>query len=53
MGEKWDKLGDYAMRSFDYTHLKDRTWDSEILSYVAQIHEYKGKQELYLQFNGS
>ena len=37
------------MRSFDYTHLKDRTWDSEILSYVAQIHEYKGKQELYLR----
>ena len=24
-------------------------WDNEILSYVAKIHEYKGKQELYLR----
>lgn len=35
------------MRNFDYSHLKDRTWDNEILSYVAKIHEFKGKQELY------
>ena len=37
------------MRNFDYSHLKDRTWDNEILSYVAKIHEFKGKQELYLR----
>lgn len=37
------------MREFDYTKLKDRTWDSEILSYVAQIHEYKGKQQILLR----
>lgn len=37
------------MRTFDYSKLKDRTWDNEILSYVAQIHEYKGKQELFLR----
>lgn len=37
------------MRDFDYGKLKDRTWDSEILGYVAQIHEYKGRQELYLK----
>lgn len=37
------------MRNFDYSHLKDRTWDNEILSYVAKIHEFKGKQELYFQ----
>lgn len=37
------------MREFDYTKLKDRTWDSEILGYVAQIHEYKGKQQVLLQ----
>ena len=24
-------------------------WDNEMLSYVAQIHEYKGKQELFLR----
>ncbi|MCR5226121.1 MAG: Fic family protein, partial [Eubacterium sp.] len=37
------------MRSFDYTHFADRTWDNEILSYVSKIHEYKGKQELFLR----
>lgn len=35
------------MRKFDYSILKDRTWDNEILSYVSQIQEYKGKQELF------
>ncbi|MDO4556131.1 MAG: Fic family protein [Lachnospiraceae bacterium] len=37
------------MKNFDYNELKNRTWDNEILSYVAKIHEYKGKQELYLR----
>lgn len=37
------------MRSFDYSNLKNRTWDNEILSYVAKIHEFKVRQELYLQ----
>lgn len=37
------------MRSFDYEKLAERTWDNEILSYVAQIHECKGRQELYLR----
>lgn len=37
------------MRLFDYGKLKERTWDSEILGYIAQIHEYKGRQELYLK----
>ena len=37
------------MRVFDYSKLKDRTWDNEILAYVAQIHEYKGKHDLYLR----
>lgn len=36
------------MRTFDYMKLADRMWDSEILTYVAKIHEYKGKQELYV-----
>lgn len=36
------------MRSFDYTYLAERTWDNEILSYISKIHEYKGKQELFL-----
>ena len=37
------------MHSFDYTKLKDRSWDSEILGYVAQIHEYKGRQQALLR----
>ena len=37
------------MREFDYTQLKGRTWDSEILGYVAQIHEYKGRQQVLLK----
>lgn len=37
------------MRTFNYSLLKDKQWDSEILGLVAQIHEYKGRQELYLK----
>lgn len=37
------------MRIFNYANLKDYRWDSEILGLVAQIHEFKGKQELYLK----
>ena len=37
------------MRQFDYTYLADRTWDNEIISFIAKIHEYKGKQDLYLR----
>ena len=37
------------MREFNYDDLKQRTWSNEILSYVAQIHEYRGKQELYIR----
>lgn len=36
------------MRHFDYSELESRTWDNEILSYIAQIHEYKGKQAMFL-----
>lgn len=37
------------MREFNYAKLAERTWDNEILSYVSKIHEYKGKQELFLR----
>ena len=36
------------MKEFSYDALKTRTWSNEIVSYVAQIHEYKGKQETLL-----
>lgn len=37
------------MRLFDYSYLTNRSWDSEILGLVAQIHELKGRQTLYLK----
>lgn len=37
------------MRSFDYSILKDKVWDSEILGLVSQIHEYKGRQDVLLR----
>ena len=36
------------MREFDYKKLKDKSWNNEILIKVANIHEAKGRQELYL-----
>ena len=37
------------MRTFNYELLQDHQWDSEVLGLVAQIHEFKGRQELYLR----
>lgn len=37
------------MRTFNYDNLRKVTWDSEILGLVAQIHEYKGRQELFIR----
>ena len=37
------------MHKFDYGKYKDHTWDNEILSYVSRIHEYRGKQDLYIR----
>lgn len=37
------------MRTFDYTQLASRQWDTETLGLVAQIHEYKGRQEMFLK----
>ena len=39
------------MRKFDYSALKHRKWDNEILNLIAQIHEFKGRQEHYLKQN--
>ncbi len=37
------------MRTFCYSKIKDQTWDSDILGYIAAIYKAAGKQELYLQ----
>lgn len=37
------------MRHFDYTELEKKSWDNEIINYLSLIHEYKGKQGVYIQ----
>lgn len=37
------------MRSFNYSKIKDKKWDSVLLGLVASIYRYQGKQELYLK----
>ncbi len=37
------------MHSFDYSRLSNCTIDTEILGYIAKIHEYKGRQELFVR----
>lgn len=36
------------MRKFNYTNLKNKTWNSTIINKIGKIHEAKGRQELYL-----
>lgn len=37
------------MRHFNYSELENKSWDNEIVNYLSQIHEYKGKQGVYVQ----
>ena len=37
------------MRSFDYSRLAKKSWDTEILNLVAKIHECKGRQDLFIR----
>ena len=37
------------MREFDYEAYKAYRWDNEIVNYLSQIHEYKGRQEFFLR----
>ncbi len=37
------------MRSFDYSKLVEKTWDTDILNLVAKIHECKGRQDLFVR----
>lgn len=36
------------MRTFNYENLARSRWDSETINLLAQIHEHRGKQELFL-----
>ena len=37
------------MKKFNYSNLKNKTWDINIINYLTQIHEAKGKQQLFLK----
>ncbi len=37
------------MRSFNYSKLVEKTWDTDILNLVAKIHECKGRQDLFIR----
>lgn len=43
-----NRIGDTRMKYFDYSKLKSRKWDKETINYVGSIHEFKGRQQLYL-----
>ena len=44
-----NSYGGDEMRHFDYASLINKTWDNEIVNYLTLIHEYKGKQSIYIQ----
>ena len=37
------------MREFNYSVLAEKLWDTGIMNYTNLIHEYKGKQDLYIR----
>lgn len=37
------------MRVFNYEQIANNKWDSEIINLLTQIHEHKGKQELFIR----
>lgn len=37
------------MRDFNYSKIKEQKWDSDVLSLIAAIYKYTGKQELYVK----
>ena len=37
------------MKNFCYTLLKEKKWDTKVVNYLTQIHEAKGKQQLFLK----
>lgn len=34
------------MRNFNYSKIKDKKWDSEVLGLVASIYRYQDKRQL-------
>lgn len=46
--DAWEK-GGRTLRTFDYSVFNHMPWDNDIISLLTQIHEFKGRQELYLK----
>ena len=45
----WENNGGIGrMKYFDYSKLKTRQWPKEVVNYVGLIHEFKGRQQLYV-----
>lgn len=36
------------MRYFNYSKFKEKKWTKEVVNYIGLIHEFKGRQQLYL-----
>ena len=36
-------------KDFDYSKLAERKFDKEIINYIGLIHEFKGRQTLFLE----
>ncbi|MCQ2552869.1 MAG: hypothetical protein MJ150_01000 [Clostridia bacterium] len=37
------------MKDFNYEKYRKANWDNEVLGFIAQLHEFKGKQEMFLR----
>ena len=37
------------MRTFDYSRLVEKAWDTDILNLIAKINECKGRQDLFIR----
>lgn len=37
------------IRSFDYSRLVNKAWDTDIVDLAAKIHECKGRQDLFIR----
>ena len=37
------------MRTFDYDNIDEKLFDKEIIGLLIELHEYRGKQELYME----
>lgn len=36
------------MKTFNYASLANKAWSSDVVALIAQVHEYKGRQEMFL-----